>query len=217
MKLLLSQKNELFKFIENRESLTPGQFTINEPQPSSSEDTSIRLKDSDYYFAIFEDSEYVKSYFVNYVPGLDSYLEISSRIGWNEITEHFRKWLDNLTRELKEPNYWERLGREISAINFSNKFDNSKFSAREYEELKSKVEYLSQNLNSIPLLVQQQNEIKEELRRLTELAKDLGKFDWMNLFIGTIISVVIQLSITKENVEILWNLIKSTFNNYFLK
>lgn len=217
MKLLLSQKNELFKIIEASEFLTPGQFSFTEHQNDGVDSPSIKLKNSDYNFSIFEDKNYVKSFFVNYVPGTDTYKEISGRIGWNEIIYHFLQWIVNVSRELNEPNHWARLEQEISTINFSTNFNNSKFTVREYEEIKSKVELLSQNLNSIPLLVEQQIEIRQELERLTELAKDLGKYDWLNLFVGTIISIIIQLSVTKENASMLWTLIKKTFNMYFLK
>ncbi|NEM98632.1 hypothetical protein [Pontibacter burrus] len=217
MKLLLSQKNELFNIIEESENLTPAQFNLSEPSTDSNGFSSISLKESEYYFNIFKDQNYHKSFVVNYVPGSDTYLEASGRIGWDSIVTHFYDWIENLTRELNEPNSWERLEKEISSINFSSKKDNSKFTIREYEELKAKTILLSQNLSTIPLLVQQHTEIKIELERLTEFAKDLGKYDWQNLFIGTVISIIIQLNVTKENATLLWDLIKNTFNSYFLK
>lgn len=217
MRLLLSQKNELFKIIEFSKFLTPGQFSLKEPQDGHDNSFSINLRNSDYNFTIFEDTNYIKSFYVNYVPGIDVYKEISGSLGWSGIIEQFHRWIDNISRELNEPNHWARLEYEISTINFSTNFNNAKFTVREYEELKSKIELVSQNLNSIPLLLEQQKEIRHELERLTELAKDLGKFDWLNLFIGTIINIIIQLSVTKENAAMLWTLIKATFNTYFLK
>jgi hypothetical protein len=217
MKLLLSQKNELFKIIEESECLTPGQFNLTETQTDRGGFASIGLKESDYFFRIFEDKNYHKSFVVNYVPGLDTYKEVSGSIGWEGIVNHFYEWIDNVSRELNEPNYWEKFEQEISSINFSSNRDNSKFTIREYEELKSKTVLISQNLSSIPLLVHQQAEIRNELERLVELAKDLGKFDWLNLFIGTMISIFIQLNVTKENAALLWDLIESTFSSYFLK
>jgi len=217
MKLLLLQKNELYTIIEESECLTPRQFSLIETQNDRGGFASINLKESDYVFRIFKEENYAKSFVVNYIPGLDTYEEASERVGWEGIINHFYEWIENIARELNEPNKWERLEQEISSIKFSSYPDNSKFTIREYEQLKSKTILLSQNLSSIPLLVQQQTEINKELERLTELAKDLGKFDWQNLFIGTMISIVIQLNVTKENAALLWDLIKSTFNSYFLK
>lgn len=63
----------------------------------------------------------------------------------------------------------------------------------------------------------QQREIIIGLERLTELAKELNKFDWKNLFIGTIISITIQLNVTPDNATLLWELIQNVFSNYFLQ
>lgn len=217
MKLLLSQKNELYTVIEESECLTPKQFSLTETQNDRGGFASINLKESDYTFRIFKDENYAKSFFVNYIPGLGTYNEASERINWEGIIDYFHEWIGNIARELNEPNKWERLEQEISSSRISSNLDNSKFTFREYEQLKSKTIVLSQNLSSIPLLVQQQTAIKKELERITELAKDLGKFDWLNLFIGTIMSIVIQLNVTKENAALLWDLIKSSFSGYFLE
>lgn len=216
MRLLLSQKNELFKIIEDSGFLTPAQFYLSEPQNNDKRSVSINFKNSEYIFNIFEDRNYVKAVYVNYIPGKDAYKEISSFIAWSEIVNHFQQWINNVSSELNEPNYWDSLEQEISTINFSNNFKKSKFTEREFEELKSKVELLSQNINSIPFLVEQNKEIKRELERLTELAKDLGKVDWLNLFVGTIINIIIQLSVSKENSEMLWILIKKVFSTYLI-
>ena len=61
------------------------------------------------------------------------------------------------------------------------------------------------------------NEIKNQLERLTLLAVDLGKFDWKNLFVGTIMSIIIQLGVNKENANLIWLAIKQMFYEYFIK
>lgn len=58
MKLLKSQKNILFKIIENSDSLSPSQFEIVENKTNQGWNTSIKFKASDYYFGIFESTEY---------------------------------------------------------------------------------------------------------------------------------------------------------------
>lgn len=218
MKLLLSHKNELFKIIEECEFQTPGQFILTESSDDDNRGVTINLKNSDYTFSILNNNnDYHSPFIANYVPGLGTYREISGGTSWDGIIHQFYEWLENVSRELKEPNYWERLKLEISSINFSTNLNNSKFSIKEYNELKHNVETLSHKLSSIPLLAQQQIEIRSELDRLILLATDLGKFDWFSLFIGTIISIIIQLNVTKDNAELLWSLIKYTFNIYALK
>jgi hypothetical protein len=71
-------------------------------------------------------------------------------------------------------------------------------------------------IKTIPLLTVQETAIANQLDHLMELAKELNKFDWKSLFIGTISSIIIQLGVTKENAHELWSLIKKVFNNFFL-
>jgi hypothetical protein len=217
MKLLLSQKNELYKIIEDTQSLSPNQFSIIEPKNDREGDISILLKNTDFVFKIFEDKRYHKSFFLNFIPGIDVYKEITGNVGWDEIIQNFYFWLENIVRELQEPDYWERFEHELSVANINSNINNSKFSIKEYEDLQRKIDLISQNIETIPLIAEQLSDIKKELNRLTELAKDLGKYDWFNLFVGSIISIAIQLSISKENVSLLWDIIKSAFNNLFLK
>jgi len=99
-------------------------------------------------------------------------------------------------------------------LNLNNEAD--KFSALEFEDLKIKVSAIKQGLNNIDLLSDQISVINEKLDHLTELAVNMNKFDWKSQFIGTIISIIIQLEVTQENAKSLWALIKQVFNNYFL-
>ncbi len=68
----------------------------------------------------------------------------------------------------------------------------------------------------LPFLANTLPEIQVQLNNLTQLAEKMSKFDWANLFVGTIISIVIQLSITPDNAKTLWGIIKGIFTGYFL-
>lgn len=217
MKLLLSQKNDLFRLISNNSKLSPNQFHIVEKKSKDAWVTNIEFKDSEFCFSFFEDEDYSRSLFANYIPGVDTYKEITSQLNWHDVLSHFNNWLNNIEREVNEPNLWEELKSEISAFRLITDNNNSKFTAREYKELQSKINLISENLSTVPLLLEQQNEIKDTLKRLTDIAMDLGKFDWINLFVGTMISILIQLGVTRENADELWKLIKTVFNNYLLK
>ena len=121
-----------------------------------------------------------------------------------------------MQREVTAPNLWDKFKTEISEIKYINNFKNEKFSYSEYSDILEKIDILKTSISSIPLILNQQSEIILRLDHLSETAKELGKFDWVNLFIGTIISVVIQLNVTPENANAIWDLIKRVFNNYFL-
>ena len=212
MKLLLSQKDEIFEIINNFKSFSPNQFELNEDLDNSR--TILHFKKSEYYFKFLSNNE---GYWANYSPGWEKIMDATGYLNWTKSKELFFDWLICLRRELTTPNYWENFKSRLSGISFIVRYDNEKFSYKEYEDLEIKIDLLKDKLESIPLLIEQNIEIKNHLDRLTESAKEMGKFDWKNLFIGTILSIIIQLNVTPENATALWELIKDTFNKYFLE
>ncbi len=212
MKLLTSQKNKIYNYITSKHYFSPNQFKLEEHDSI----TIIKFLNSPYYFKFINDTEYV-GFFVNYSPGQENFLEVTPNVSWELGFQHLVSWLMNLERELEVPNLWERFEMEISGINLRSNFDNNtKFTVSEYEIISKKLDSISEGILSIPLLEQQQQEILINLERLNEFAKELNKFDWKNLFIGTFISIIIQLNVTPENASELWKLIKNIFNDYFL-
>ncbi|SEA03150.1 hypothetical protein SAMN05443667_101674 [Flavobacterium gillisiae] len=216
MKLLTSQKNSLFEIIQNFEFFSHNQFEIIEDDVMGSYTTYIEYKANKGFNFRFLDSEYNNTLYVNYSPGYEQMTDCTSQIDWNQTLNVFINWLDYLQREVTSPNLWKQFKNEISEIKLLNNFNNQKFSFSEYNEISEKIDVLKNCLSEIPLILNQQNAIILRLDHLSETAKDLGKFDWVNLFVGTIISVVIQLNVTPENTTAIWDLIKRVFNNYFL-
>ncbi|WP_157489764.1 hypothetical protein [Flavobacterium sp. CF136] len=216
MKLLTSQKDHIYKYITAGGNFSPHQFKLIETDEMGRYSTSLKFINSPYYFNFNEDTDYV-GFYVNYSPGQERIVEATNNVNWKIGFDHFITWLSNLKRELESPNLWERFQNEISGLQLITDFDNSKFTFSEYEELTEKLKIISQRISSIPLFENQQREIIISLERLTELAKELNKFDWKNLFIGTIISIIIQLNVTPDNATILWELIQNVFSNYFLQ
>lgn len=135
---------------------------------------------------------------------------------WDSQLRQFSEWLGYLKREVTSPNKWERLHKELESLKFNFRDDKTKFSAQEFEDIKVKIETLKRSINEIGLLEKDVAVINSKLDHLTEMAINLNKFDWKSLFIGTIISIVIQLNVTPDNAKALWSLINTVFNSYFL-
>jgi hypothetical protein len=216
MKLLQSQKNSLFEVIEEIDFFSHNQFELVENDSMGDFKTRIEFRaNRNFYFAFF-DTDYVNNLYVNYSPGQEQITDSSSHITFDYALQYFENWLYYLKREVTAPNLWEKFKTEISGIQYSNNFENQKFTFSEFTEIAEKIEVLKNSLSSIPLILNQQQEIILRLDHLSETAKELGKFDWVNLFIGTIVSIIIQLNVTPENANAIWDLIKRVFNNYFL-
>jgi hypothetical protein len=216
MKLLTSQKNSIFELIQDIDFFSPNHFEIIEDDLMGEYKTRIEYKSNRSFYFNFLDTEYVNKLYVNYSPGDEQFIDSSSTISWNDALGYFDNWLYYLQREITAPNLWEKFKTEISNIDYFNNFSNQKFTFSEFTEIAEKIDILKRSLSAIPLILNQQQEIILRLDHLSETAKELGKFDWVNLFIGTIISIIIQLNVTSENANAIWELIKRVFNNYFL-
>jgi hypothetical protein len=216
MRLLTSQKDTLYDIIQEY-GLSPAQFEFSEKNKSSFSSSSVvtglHYKNSDF---VFRFDTLNNEHYCSFCPGNDSYNEEAYPGTWDLELTHFQTWINNLLREINSPNKWDRLQKEMAGIKISFGDEQDKFSVHEYEDLKAKILTLKQGIAKIGFLPDQAMAINAKLDHLTDLAKDLNKFDWKSLFVGTIISVIIQLSVTQENAGLLWRLIKQIFSSYFL-
>nr|WP_068892289.1 hypothetical protein [Pedobacter panaciterrae] len=211
MQLLPSQLNEIYDVIIKTKYFSPSQFT------KSATGDEFRMEGTGYYFRIFEDTGYVNSLIVNFSPGEFLYKEGSVSMPWIEVPLYFKKWLTYLKREISAPDKWGRLFDEMRYLIGTTQNEYANFSHVEYLDISSKIEHIKASLSQIPLLQEQNVAIINQLDNLLELTNKLNKFDWQNLFIGTIITIIIQLNVTQDNAALLYDLIKSTFKGLFLK
>ena len=218
MKLLTSQKDTLYELIENV-GLSPNQFEFKlKPNTYSSTeiDTELIFIDTEYFFLFSTSINSYNSHSCIFCPGENSHTSKEGPCDWENQISHFRMWLLFLVRELNSPNKWDRLKIEILNLNINFETDINKFSIQEYKSLEIKISNLKDGLSKIGLLEIQVETINKKLDHLLELAKDLSKFDWFGLFIGTILNIIIQLGVTKENSKLIWDLIKNVFKSYLL-
>lgn len=215
MRLLQSQKNELFEMIQNSDYFMPNNFEMEEGGQHKLS-TSIIFENRNFQFSMSRSETYQTTIYINHWPGNDKFQDIHAAENWAQCKAYFNNWLIYLQREITAPNLWERFQNSIKDIQLSSQNNNSKFSHNEYLELSVKMSQLIDVIPDLKLIESQTKVIQLELHNLLEKASELGKFDWRNLFIGTIISIVIQLNVNQENAVALWDLIKGIFNNYFL-
>jgi len=210
MELLNSQKNALYKIIEGSSTLTPNQFELKE----SIDSTGIVFKGTNYFFSIKEsDTDEIN---IICSPGNHRVTDVFFNLSWMNVISKFYSWIEYLEEEISSPNLWDRLNENIQSANISTSTDNSQFTISEYEDLKTKMIALQAQMKMLPFLAENQAAISEKLDHLIVVAEKLSKFDWTNLFIGTIMNIVVALALSPENTQALWNLIRSTFKGYFL-
>lgn len=218
MKLMTSQKDSIFDAIEDYE-LSPSQFELKEIQSKfvpGQIATYLTFKNSDFFF-LFETSQLSNaSHYALFSPGTEAFHETENTRVWKSQFVCFLRWLSNLVREIAAPNKWDRFQKEIESLDIAFKNDEDKFSASEYNDLQQKITLLKSRIITIGLSTEQSDAINSKLDHLTDLAINMNKFDWKGLFIGTIISIIIQLSVTPDNAKSLWEMIKQIFSSYLL-
>jgi hypothetical protein len=218
MKLLVSQKDELYDLIE-RFGLSPSMFEFSElpSQISAGQRTTLlKLKNSEFFYSFETNYRTEESHYAIYSPGNGSIKETQIPGSWDLQKQYFKYWLQYLSREINAPNKWERLSKEISNLGIYITDDESKFTAFEFEDLKKRMLLLKDSINSIGLDPEQLNLILDKLDHLLNLSKNMSKFDWKALFLGTIVSIIIQLSLSPDVGKLLWDMIKQVFNNFIL-
>jgi hypothetical protein len=219
MKLLLSQKNNLFDLIE-KFGLTPGLFEYKEYETGKEiYNTTISLKKSSFLFSVTRIVNNTRDASLRFSPGDIRYEDSSYAATWYDIESTFKYWLKYLKREIQLEDKWEKLNSEIQSLQLYKEegdFLNSKFTVPEYLEIKQKIFLLKEGIAKLELLPEQIALLNDKLDLVLDLTTQLGRFDWKSLFIGTIVSIIIQLGVTQDNAKAIWALIKQVFHNYFI-
>lgn len=216
MKLLRSQKNEIYAIIEKESKLDPNQFEFEEIQSKFDSipiATSLKFKASDYFFT-FETNQ--NKPFAVFSPDKEKFLGMEFPGTWSGEIQNFRNWLQYLEREVTTVDRWKLLEEEMSHINFEFNSEEGHFTIQEYELLSTKLDELKSKIGALEIPAEQIEKFQKSLDYLKIQAKKLNKTDWKNLFIGTIINLVIQFAFAPEKATALWDIIKQTFSTFLL-
>jgi len=215
MRLLQTQKNEVYELIE-KFGLSPNMFDFSSPSDDDG-DTKLRLKSNPHYYFIFAKAR-SGGHFARYSPGYDTPYKDEGASSWSLQLACVERWLRNLERELEAPDKWKLLQEELKNMDFGDiKYENTKFTYREYELLTEKIAELKSKISKLDLLEKQIKQINEKLDHLLHLAKDMNKTDWKELFIGSIINLLMQLSIDQNTGQTITGYVKSLFIKFLPK
>lgn len=212
---MLSQKNSLFDAIL-KVGLAPSDFIYLDEEEHRDSGVLVRYKKEEYCYNVYRFStDQLNEYRSQYIPGFDSYQSHYYSKGWHPILLNFLDWLNYLKRELSLSDKWEDIQKQLeSGAQFkTGAGDEFKFSVKEYEDIQRRMAALKEGVKTIPLPAEQLKLIEAKLDHLTEVAKDMNKFDWKGLFVGSIAGIIIQLSMPASASGMLWELVKQAFSN----
>ena len=208
MKLLQTQKNQVYEAIEDA-GLSPSMFRFNDPiDPDGT--TYLRFKKSDYRFDFANSRD--GGHFARYLPGYDTPYEDQSAGTWTSQLVNVRRWLGYLMRELEAPDKWKLLEEELRNFNFEDiKYTDAKFTHQEFKLLEIRIEEFKNKISKLDLLEEQVEKINHKLDHLLKLAENMNKIDWKELFIGSMMSLFIQLSISPAAGQAIFGHLKTLF------
>lgn len=216
MKLLISQKNDIFDIIVD-EGFDPAYFKFSEEKINNNEIvTYLRYKSTKYYF-MFRST--VSGFQTMYSPAL-RYLEEeeSTRGGWKQFSTRIRKWLKFLKQETNTLNKWDTFKNELQQIPFTFSYDdnNEKFSFQELKIIKLKIDDIKNEIKNLELSHETIKLLNTKFDSLYFKACKLSKTDWKELFIGAIIGVILNLAIPPKTSEAIWEIIRNSFQQFIL-
>ena len=218
--ILKSQKKQIFE-LTVLHGLNPSNFKL---ALEKSENGSLRVsclnyKNSEYFFKFDFNSD--DRYFVCYYsPGANRILEKSGwEESWTGIIGHVKKWLVALMREISTPDPWEEIEKYIpgAEVGLEDEEKNTPFTFEQVEHIEKSISRLKTEINKKYKFSDEQDKlIQSKLNYLIDRAKKIGRIDWKNIFMGTIITIMANLALNPQQAKSLWVLVKECFKGILL-
>lgn len=204
MRLLLSQRNEIFRLIQQA-GMDTREFEWTAPDPRGIE--RIQHGSSGYAFA-FSATELGQ--YIDYSPGPIDVRVHEEIIHWSQVPDHVRIWLQSLKRELDEPDLWAELEREKELLGGGDgeQVENTAFTLAEQQQIAAQLseaqDYVRQTQELSP---EQMHALEARIDYLIDAAARLPRLDWRNALVGTLIAYTLEVAVPPEVVRDLLGMI----------
>ncbi len=219
MALLKSRKNQLHKALTSL-GLNPADFEwqmrwTEEAGWAGVEADTLVHRSTGFFFMVFSrpeaagTSEYDRhsaahgDYVVMFEPGERSHRERTLGISWEWVETRFRDWLDNVQREMIEPDLWAQVTatepadiRALIAV-IEEDEDNTRFTPTERQRIADTLDEIKDQLAATYDLQAEQIEvIRESFARLIAAAERLDRRDWKAVFVQALLGIAIKAALT---------------------
>ena len=219
--ILPSQKNEILRLLtEKGFSLIEFQW---EESPVPDEDGCLPVKLIHHPSGFFcgfaaERSESGKPYTqIEYSPSEEGFIKresVYSASSWDDVV---RKWVDILRREIDTPDLWTSIASGQSSVMqaTATASENTPFTAPERAQVAIFLEdirtYIQTNSR---LSTDKFNIVVEKLAYLEQAADRMGRKDWLNLFLGVLVSMTVQVGMEKSVFQDLLSVADQLFRRF---
>jgi hypothetical protein len=208
MRITNSQKNELSEIFK-RNNLNLMDFEVS----GEYQEFKVQFKHDYFSFSIQKMKDDVYTVTIYAVNRKNAYITSHT---WGTLVTKFDDWTKQVYTEINFPTGWE----SFENTNFLNtEYDdlNSEFAETEKTQTKASIQELKKKISLLNLEPKKLEIIESKLDSLSLKVDELNKFDWKSLFIGTFASLIMTFVIPAEASGLLWEYIKSSFNNLRIK
>ncbi|GAH49331.1 unnamed protein product, partial [marine sediment metagenome] len=219
MILLKRQRNQVFDLIRSV-GLEPYNFqwsTVKSEESIGLKVSQLNYRDSEYFFK-FDFYEY-SSYWIVFSPGSGRPVEKNLVAPeWESIPPYVSQWLAELKREVEEPDLWAHISEYRLPEGATPRDDTSNKPFAAFE-----VEQIEKSIREIGIFLREHygesEGIEGKLDYLIEASKRMGRKDWLNICIGTLVTLGVTQAIQGEHIQHVWNLIRAALKGvvYFLQ
>jgi hypothetical protein len=132
---------------------------------------------------------------------------------FTDQTKHFTRWLAYLKNELDAPDYWGAGSSGLfTAVRPRSDEENTDFTEEEKKQIAASLRSIKSGIEQLVALNQEQNRfVDERLDYLAKAASRVGRFDWKNLAVSTLLQIAIDLALDGSKATILWQAVSAAF------
>ena len=216
--VLPSQRKIIFEAIV-RIGLEPSNFEWDKKMSRFDRDvivSCLRYKGTDFFFKF---DFYKNDHHCRYSPGIDRVIVDDFPGDWQQQWQCLMKWMSSLKREIEVVDPWDEIEQYIPGekIDLEDGEANKSFSYSQVEHITQSLNKLKEEINkNFKLNESQTLFLNNKLDYLIDRAKNIGRIDWRNIFVSTIIMIAFELAMNPEQVKLLWSLVKVCFRGVLL-
>lgn len=218
--IMKSQKQEVYQWIADY-GLEPSMFfweDFRSRNDDLSETIVSKLKYVDtHYFFIFDFKNDVQH--CTFSPGQTVLIQNEFPGTWSGQLRNFDKWLAYLKREIETVDPWDVIDKYMPGmeINLEDEKENSPYSYEQVEHIaKALYRFKDEVKKNYDLDKDQDKLVQEKLDYLIDRSKKMGRIDWKNLFVGTLMGLAGGLALNPEQAKGFWGLVKICFKGILL-
>lgn len=202
--LLLSQRNDLFRLIQDQK-LSPADFELRSVHSDESDNfvPVVTHTATQFHFSIELNTHYNRDrsrFLVHFSPGEEMHLQSEYAEDWHMVTSAFSCWLVYVKRETELPDLWN--GLQDSQLLQEQPSDNLAFSPEERMKVREALNDLKAHvLTTYEMTAAQRKIIEFRFDDMEEAASRMGRKDWFNLVIGNLMGVASTLVLSGDDTK----------------